>query len=79
MRKLNFLSKAEMKNVFGGGGVTPDPIGERCKSDVICYFTGSQGQPNGGGCGTMQTGQCRCVAYSNGIPTESVPSDACLN
>ncbi|MFC3365890.1 hypothetical protein ACFOG5_22150 [Pedobacter fastidiosus] len=67
-----------MKNVFGGGGVTPDPIGDRCRSDYACVFTGTDGL-TGGGCATMQTGQCRCVAYNNGVATQSVPSSACLN
>lgn len=67
----NTLSRKEMRTIMAGSG------GGRCRSDLMCWFMGTGGY-TGGGCYTMQTGQCRCVAFSGGSASESVPSTDCL-
>lgn len=76
MKKLNLLSRAEMKKVMGG---LQADLG-RCKSDVICSFKGPSNEYLSGGCESVgSNNQCRCVAYLNGQPFASVPHEGCLS
>lgn len=91
MKKLNFrnaplkkgelLNRAQMKHVLGGyedgGGDYGGGGGDRCSNDRLCSFHGVHGVTQGG-CHPMQNGQCRCVAWSNGVAVESVPHSGCL-
>jgi hypothetical protein len=79
MKKLNLLSKAEMKTVMGGNPPIGGEEGGRCNNDKYCVFEGYEGSYQAGGCSTMQTGQCRCVSYYGGVPSQSVPDSSCLN
>lgn len=65
------LTREQLKNVMGADG---SDSGTRCSDGRRCgiYMAGD------GGCATMQTGQCRCVIYVDGIAKESVPSSYCL-
>lgn len=64
------LTREQLKNVMGGDGSG----GGRCSNDRFC----SMYQPGDSGCAEMQSGQCRCVRYSNGVAIESVPDSYCL-
>lgn len=64
------LTREQLKNVMGADG---SGIG-RCSNDRLC----SMYQGWDAGCGTMQTGQCRCIRYANGVPVESIPDSYCL-
>jgi len=82
MKKLNLLSRAEMKKVMGGmESVEPiDGGGGRCNQSM-CSFQSTQGNVSGF-CGLSTGGtQCRCI-YDGTQPGKpdpaSVPDSSCL-
>ena len=69
---IEILTRDQMKNVFGAEGSGGSK--SRCSNDRFCSIY----HPGDGGCKEMQTGQCRCVIYSGGSASESVPDSHCL-
>lgn len=72
---IEILTREQLRHVIGGDGYGGSGgSGERCSNDRLCsMYSGWDG-----GCKTMATGQCRCVKYSNGSASESVPDSSCL-
>lgn len=77
---LEILSREQLKHVIGadgsgeGSGSGGSGGVKTCSNDRFCTMY----QPRDGGCKTMENGQCRCVKYSNGSASESVPDSNCI-
>lgn len=74
MKKVNLLSRAEMRKVMGGTEAVD------CVKIGICAFRGPGNQMLNGHCGESENGkQCRCIVIDpiTGEPYQSVETQGC--